>query len=125
MAITKAAQPTPQVADFEDSDDDVDGLQPRIVEHKARAGKTYNSIADVPGGAIRAAALVVLVQAGATDWEDLLRLVARELGFQRLGRTIRERLVGVLEADLRSGALRRVGDRIGIGESQPAESGRR
>ena len=84
---------------------------------KARAiagesGLTFSNIEDVSDGQIRASALVVVVRSGATDWDDLVKLVARELGFARTGRKIRERLETVLHNEVRSGALRRVGDRI-------------
>ena len=92
--------------------DEEDDLQPRYVEHTQPSGHTFEDIDDVPDGQIRASALVVLVRTGATDWDDLVKHVARELGFARTGRKIRERLETVLHDEVRSGTLRRVGDRI-------------
>jgi len=96
--------------------DDADGLEPRYVQANAPKWTTYKSIADVPDSAIQAAATNVLVQAGATDWDDLIKLMARELGFKRVGSEIRHRIESILEQELRHGKLRRVGDRIGTAD---------
>ena len=89
-----------------------DDLTPRIINHSRSAGPTFSKIEDVPDGQIREFAAVVLTRAGATDWDDLVTYVARELGFFRTGKKIRERIESVLNRQLRSGELHWVGDRI-------------
>lgn len=87
-------------------------LQPTIVKEQKPTGRTFDKIEDVPDGQIRAAATVIMSRVGATDWDDLIKMVARELGFGRTGSKIRRRLETVLLSELRSGTLRRVGDRV-------------
>ncbi len=89
-----------------------DDLTPRIINHSRSAGPTFSKIEDVPDGQIRESAAIVLTRAGATDWDDLVTYVARELGFFRTGKKIRERIESVLNRLLRSGELHWVGDRI-------------
>lgn len=52
------------------------------------------------------------IRAGATDLEDFIRLIARELGFERTGKKIRERLEAVVNEEVHTGKLRRIGERI-------------
>lgn len=89
-----------------------DDLTPRIVNHSRSVGQTFSKIEDVPDGQIRKSAAIVLTRAGATDWDDLVTCVARELGFFRTGKKIKERIELVLNRQLRSGELHWVGDRI-------------
>ena len=89
-----------------------DDLQPHYVEQPQPSGHTFSNIDDVPDGQIRASALVVVVRAGATDWDDLVKLTARELGFARTGRKIRDRIEALLHDELHRGSLRRTGNRI-------------
>ena len=95
-----------------ESDVPDDDLTPRIVNHSRSVGPTFSKIEDVPDGQIRESAAVVLTRAGATDWDDLVTCVARELGFFRTGKKIKERIDLVLNRQLRSGELHWVGDRI-------------
>ena len=94
-----------------DLEPDLD-LQPRIINPREMAVKTYGKIEDVPDARIRDAATGIITRAGATDWDDLVRLVARELGFARTGSKIRVRLEMTLHGELSAGSLRRVGDRV-------------
>ncbi|MFV1965874.1 MAG: hypothetical protein ACC628_10655 [Pirellulaceae bacterium] len=66
----------------------------------------------MPDEEIRALAEAVLSRAGAVGWKNLLKQVARELGFGRTGKNIRERLESILERELQSGKFRRIGDRV-------------
>lgn len=100
-------------AETNDSAADVD-LQPRFIQPRETKGNTYSKIEEVPDDRIRAAAIGIITHAGATDWDDLVRLVARELGFARTGSKIRVRLEATLNAEVRAGSLRRVGDRVAL-----------
>ena len=102
--------------EHEDSETDAedDGLQPRYVEHVQAAGVTFDSIDEVGDWQVRECAKVVVVRLGAIDWDELVVQVARELGFKRTGKRIRERLEAVLHGELQSGSLRFLGDRISI-----------
>jgi len=57
------------------------------------------------GRRIRASAKDVLTRAGATDWDDLVKLVARDLGFSKAGKRIRQRLEIVLNGELQTGSF--------------------
>jgi very-short-patch-repair endonuclease len=98
----------------EEGDKHDDDLQPRFVDYSEPAGRTFTNIDDVPDGRIRESAKAVIVRAGATDLDDLLKLVARDLGFTRTGTRIRKRLKVVLNRELSAGSFRRVGDRIAM-----------
>ena len=117
-AYESAAASTPPLecqpaSETDDLNDDPDNeLQPRYVNHTQVVGPSFGNIADVPDETIRASAKNIVVRAGATDWDDLIKLVTRELGFARTGKKIRERLEAVLHDELRIGSLRRIGDRI-------------
>lgn len=94
-------------------DEDVD-LKPTVVNIGRPASPTFSSIAEVPNDQIRKSAESVLLHAGATEFEDLVKLTARELGFLRLGPRIRRRLEEQLTHELDKGKLQRVGDRISL-----------
>lgn len=111
IAISSPSRTTPKVNNHKNGTDEED-LKPRFVEQAEHSGQTFSNIDDVPNGQIRASALVVVVRSGATDWDDLVKLTARELGFGRAGRKIRERIETVLHRELHQGALRRVGNRV-------------
>jgi very-short-patch-repair endonuclease len=94
-------------------EDDAD-LNPTIVETgvSPSLSLSFSSINDVPPGQILKTAKSVLKHAGATEFEDLIKLTARELGFLRLGPRIRNRLEQELTRCLDNGELTKVGDRI-------------
>jgi very-short-patch-repair endonuclease len=110
-AVAGHANPKTNYAEFDDDD-----LEPEIVEPAPDvdvvATKTYANIDEVPSTDILERAQSILVQAGATGHEDLMRMIARDLGFSRLGQRIRERLDQQLAEEIRLGNLRRVGERI-------------
>jgi len=108
-AVEADALPHRRPNDTDGRDDD---LQPRYVNHAESAAYTFSSIDEVLDAHIRASLKAVASRAGATNWDDLVKLVARDLGFSRTGKKIRERLEGILNDELCSGALRRVGDRV-------------
>ena len=95
--------------------DEAEGdLAPRFVDQEVSTGYSFANIADVPESRIRASAKDVLARAGATDWDDLIKLVARDLGFSKAGKRIRQRLEVVLNDELQTGSLRWLGDRIAV-----------
>jgi very-short-patch-repair endonuclease len=73
-------------------------LRPKVPPH-------YKSIADVPEAEIRRSVTEVLVQAGSTDSKDLIRSVARRLGFERTGKNIERRISEILDGMVRSGQV--------------------
>lgn len=87
-------------------------LKPRYIRQTESRSHTFQKIDDVPDEEIRALAEAVLSRAGAVGWKNLLKQVARELGFGRTGKNIRERLESILERELQSGKFRRIGDRV-------------
>jgi len=73
---------------------------------------TFNTIEEVADGTIADSARTILLRMGSTDWDDLVRLIARELGFKRTGSKIRDRIEGVLRSGDCEKTLRRSGDRV-------------
>ncbi|HXG10904.1 MAG TPA: DUF4011 domain-containing protein [Gemmataceae bacterium] len=71
---------------------------------------SYRSIDDVPGDALRAAVLDVLRSCGNTGDEDLVKAVRAQLGFERTGPRIRERIETVIHELLRAGTICRTAD---------------
>lgn len=53
---------------------------------------TYSNIEEVPEDVIQNAVMQILQQCGRTTRDDLIRAVARQLGFQRTGRKIQDRI---------------------------------
>ena len=97
-------------------EEDVD-LKPTVVNVGRPMLPTFSSITDVPNDQIRKTAETVLLHAGATEFEDLIKLTARELGFRRLGPRIRQKLEDQLLRELQRGNLQRIGDRISVPHS--------
>ena len=113
LSVSRPSRSSQQLGNNNDrADDDDDDLKPRYVEQAQPTGHTFSNIDNVPDGQIRASALVVVVRSGATDWDDLVKLTARELGFARTGRKIRDRIELLLQEELHKGTLRRAGNRI-------------
>ncbi len=112
------AAPEPQIGatDATEEEEDID-LKPTVVKVGRPTSPTYSSITDVPNDQILKTAVSVLLHAGATEFEDLIKLTARELGFQRLGPRIRRKLEDQLTRELNRGNLQRVGDRICVPHS--------
>ncbi len=96
------------------SDLEDDGLEPSIVQAESPQVMTFDSIAEVPEELISTTAARILRQAGSTEFGDLVKLTARELGFQRLGPRIRERIQYQLKRDLDCGKLSQHGDRVHV-----------
>lgn len=67
---------------------------------------SYNSIEDVPDRIIRELLRDLLTRYGQTTREELIKSTARQLGFQRTGRKIQERLEGSLEFMTARGELK-------------------
>ncbi|QDT52806.1 ATP-dependent RecD-like DNA helicase [Caulifigura coniformis] len=107
--------PLPEVASAsaEEASPDLD-LQPRIVEQKQQASRSFGSIDEVSSEQIRTVLAEIVRGAGATPEDDLMRLAARQLGFGRTGRKIRERIEETLHGAIRSGTFQRTDDRIAL-----------
>ncbi|MEW4491038.1 AAA domain-containing protein [Thalassoglobus sp. JC818] len=96
-----------------------DEFEPQYVEPPTaskRPNFQFNSIDDVPDSVIQSTAEYVLTQAGAMAFDDLVKQTSRELGFRRLSVKIKSRLEARLDDDLKSGLLKRLGERVIIGE---------
>ena len=93
-----------------------DDLQPEFLTDQAsdqnQVSQTYQKIEDVPDQGICEISVRVLTKVGTVDWNDLLTQIARELGFGRTGRKIRERLESVLQQQIRNSTIHRDGDRV-------------
>ena len=100
-----------------DSDEEFD-LTPRIVETKDSKTRSYVNIEEVPAHEIGDIALEIMSRVGATDWDDLIKLIARELGFRRTGSKIRWALEEVLNEKVSRGVLRRIGERVALQKSE-------
>ncbi|RLT06857.1 MAG: DUF4011 domain-containing protein [Planctomycetota bacterium] len=108
------AAPEPQIrANDATEEEDLD-LKPTVVKVGRPTSPTYSSITDVPNDQILKTAVSVVLHAGATEFEDLIKLTARELGFLRLGPRIRRKLEESLTRELEKGSLQRIGDRISV-----------
>ena len=95
-------------------------LQPHFVEQMAnKAGLSYDNIESVSTTTIQEGALELIRRNGATDWDELIKLVARDFGFSRTGSKIRRRLESVLHDMVRSGVLRRSGNRVTAHAADP------
>jgi very-short-patch-repair endonuclease len=71
----------------------------------ANSGHSFASIGDVPDELIRDAALQVLNLYGQTTYDELVKSVAKQLGFQRTGRKIQQRVDSVVEQLTSQGRL--------------------
>lgn len=94
-------------------DEDAD-LNPTVVNVERPITLKYSSISDVSNDQIQRTFESILRQAGATEFEDFVKLTARELGFQRLGPRIRYRLEEQLIHELDRGTFQRLGERISM-----------
>ena len=68
-----------------------DYLQPEYQNREEPTVRTYLNIDEVPENEIAEVSLRILSRTGAVDWSDLVIHMARELGFARTGKKIRER----------------------------------
>lgn len=93
-------------------DDDLEDLQPHIVEQLVTPRSYFKTIKDVPEDHLQHTFHSIVRRGGAIDLDGLIQLTARELGFARIGNKIRERLETTLNKQLELGHLRWVGDRI-------------
>jgi very-short-patch-repair endonuclease len=105
-----------EITDTETTDDD---LEPEFVDLPTASSVRvkYASIDDVQDGVILDCAQTILMQAGATGTEDLMRMISRELGFMRMGARIRTRLDSNIAEGINQGKLRQVDDRIWLARS--------
>jgi hypothetical protein len=95
--------------------DEVDAfLIPKVVQIDRPTSLKFSSITDVSTEQVKRTIESVLIQAGATEFDDLVKLTARELGFQRVGPKIRSRLEEQLKKELRNGTFQQIGDRISV-----------
>jgi very-short-patch-repair endonuclease len=88
---------------------------PEVQPPQAAAGDvtkalSYKSIEDVPEPILREVVCRSLRTYGATEEDDLILVVARQLGFQRLGKRIQARIKACLEALAREGRVCRTAD---------------
>jgi very-short-patch-repair endonuclease len=103
--------------ELEEDDDDL-STEPTFIKSKKSqqnsfAGKaTFKTIEEVPDSVIVSTARGILMRVGSTDWDDLVRVVTRELGFMRTGSKIRGRIEGLLQSEAAEQTIRRVGDRV-------------
>ncbi|MFH5805869.1 DUF4011 domain-containing protein [Alienimonas sp. DA493] len=88
--------------------------EPTLVSRAPSRRRSYGSIDEVPAGAMGETIAAVLAGAGAMPREDLLKLVARELGFQRLGPRIREGIDDGVGRALRAGAIAERDGRVAV-----------
>jgi very-short-patch-repair endonuclease len=93
---------------------DVSDLQPTVVTAANAARQVYASIEDVPTAAIEELTIALLSRSGAADWDELIKLTGRELGFNRTGSRIRDRIENVLSSQLQVGRIQRFGERVTI-----------
>ena len=89
-------------------------LEPQYVEAPEEQVRTYQKIEDVPFQEIANVALSVLGRVGAIDWNELIVYMARDLGFARTGKKIRETFERVLLVQLHKGEIHRAGERVYI-----------
>jgi very-short-patch-repair endonuclease len=113
-AVASSNRNNHEVAEGDDGEEADSDLAPQFVYQKDSCSNSFANIADVPDGQIRVSANDVLTLAGATDWDDLVKLVARDLGFSKAGKRIRQRLEVILNDELQTGSLRWLGDRIAV-----------
>lgn len=93
---------------------EIDGLMPIFLQESQSTPVIFSRIEDVPEDVVIEKALLILKRSGATDRNDLIKLVARELGFERTGRKIRDRVDEALNRELRAGSVRQVGERVAL-----------
>ena len=73
------AAPAPRILASDVPEEEDTDLKPTMVSVGRPTSPTYASIAEVPNEQIRKTAESVLLHAGATEFEDLIKLTAREL----------------------------------------------
>ena len=95
-------------------------LQPEIVAEANVVAPTYLKIDDVPTSYIAETAVRIVTRVGTIDWSELITLTARELGFARTGKRIRDRIEWVLSEQVRQSILHRNGDRVSLADGQTA-----
>ncbi|WP_237225482.1 DUF4011 domain-containing protein [Rubinisphaera sp. JC750] len=113
--VGSAQKCLPSADTFVDED-----LEPEYVERQSPEKPRipqFGSIDEVPDSIIQSAAAHILTQAGAMTIDDLIKQTSRELGFRRLGTKIKARIQAQLKDDLHTGHLKRLGERVTIGES--------
>jgi very-short-patch-repair endonuclease len=87
-----------------------EGMQPKIIERKVHSEnnnvRNFDNIDAVPNEAIVRILLVELKKYGATERDDLIRQVARELGFLRTAHRIRARVGDFIDQCVAQGRLK-------------------
>jgi hypothetical protein len=78
----------------------------------ARSVSGPGRITDVPPEEIRASGLRLAKSNGAMSQEELIRAIARDLGFQRTGHIIMRHVGKIISQMIRQGELRRDGSRL-------------
>ncbi|MCA9034306.1 MAG: DUF4011 domain-containing protein [Planctomycetaceae bacterium] len=111
-----------EVAQLPEPIDEDEGLEPTFVQTEQQKVPSFAAITDVPDQQIFLTAAAVLGQAGSTELDDLVKLIARELGFRRVGPRIRERIESHLAQELNSGRLVLHGDRVSLSEQYKASN---
>lgn len=106
----------PEMASISVSEPEVefDDLQPQYRSEDDTKTPTYSKIEDVPTQHIIDSTLRIVTRVGTIDWSELVSLSARELGFARTGRKIRDRIEATLDDLVRQSSLNRSDDRISL-----------
>lgn len=94
----------------------LDDLQPEYPSREEHTVRTYFNIDEVPEHEIAEASLRILARTGTVDRSDLVVHMARELGFARTGKKIRERFERTLHAQLTQAVIQMNGERISIAD---------
>jgi len=88
------------VGDSKPSSTESDELQPSIIERDSDEefgnGWIYDEIDSVPSSDIVKFLINLLRRMGATDKDELIKQISKELGFARVGNRIKARLLEVL-----------------------------
>jgi very-short-patch-repair endonuclease len=92
------------------ADDNEEPMIPSCAESRNAPRAPYASIDGVSTETIKACVLRIIQCCGATALDDLVKTVAGELGFQRVGTKIRKRVAGCVRELLKAGALTRSQD---------------
>jgi very-short-patch-repair endonuclease len=125
-ALEKAQRegvPAPQVSVPSKPEQPTEVQPPQAGAGDVTKALSYQSIEDVPEPTLREVVCRLLRTCGATDEGDLIAVVARQLGFQRVGKRIHARIKACLESLARDGQVGRTADqRLHMAPSNRAAS---
>ena len=95
----------PNLSQPTDSNEERPILKMPAAHREAPSLGYYSNIDEVPENVLRQAVVELLRRFGQTNRDELLRAVARQLGFQRTGRRIQDRVGGALDLMIAGGDL--------------------